>query len=373
MPEAQKESAPQGAPGPSPARESRFGRVMKWVGAATAVLTLGFGVQRVTELVSDTRRERREVDRLLQVAAVERGAGHYGAAWEALEGAAKVDARERDVEAAREGVAMEWLREIRVTEGKETFTDVVRRVQPTLTRGAAEATGSRRADLLAHLGWADYLRSRENAADADPERLYRMAAEADSGNVYAQAMWGHWILYQHGRVEDARPHFARALASGRERAWARGIEVAALLNVRTPAADSELVRVAGEARRGGETPALELRRRVVDRECLAGAGVAWPVGPDARPPAPVVAPEEELATFRWLFDGLELDESQQVERDFCLAGLEEGAGHREAALARYRALRAKLPDGSTLRPRADAAARRLSRPAKPRPESAVSG
>ncbi len=63
---------------------------------------------------------------------------------------------------AQEDLAMVWAENIRVPEGK-TFSDYVDKLIPVLTRGTRDAKGSRKADLLAHLGWAYFLKSRDHS------------------------------------------------------------------------------------------------------------------------------------------------------------------------------------------------------------------
>lgn len=147
---------------------------------------------------------------------------------------------------AREACGMRWLREIRVQMGKETFTGIVSRVLPVLAEGAAGATGQHLADLLAHMGWADYLRAREGAGGLDPPAHYQKALAAQAGNVYAHAMWGFHLTARKELNEAGQQHFAAALSGGRERAFVRTLQFAALLDYGTFATQAEALRVAGE-------------------------------------------------------------------------------------------------------------------------------
>ena len=135
---------------------------------------------------------------------------------------------------------MQWLRDGRPGPGRG-FSEIVDRVVPGLERAVAEpaAAGQRRADLLAHLGWARFLKSRDGVITADPAADYARALAADPRNAYAHAFWGHWILWQHGDLAAAMRHFADALTDGRAkggdvRAWMRSLQVAALRNQRWP-------------------------------------------------------------------------------------------------------------------------------------------
>ena len=79
--------------------------------------------------------------------------------------------------------------------GRARDEDLVKRTLPVLARGASDAKGERLANLLAHMGWADYLRGGlAGSGGPDPEKHYRTALEADPANVYAHAMWGFELL-----------------------------------------------------------------------------------------------------------------------------------------------------------------------------------
>jgi hypothetical protein len=239
---------------------------------------------------------------------------------------------------AREDCAMRWLREIRVREGKETFTDIVNRVLPVLAEGAAVAKGQRAADLRAHMGWANFLRNREGSGGLDPLAHYQKALADEPSNVFAHAMWAHNILFKDGPLESAKQHFATALASGRERAYVRELQFAALLNNMEISTQIEAARIPGEMRKGGEEIDPRLRERLWTYVYYAGltsssrrqsfmAGMRDADGP---------------ATFRWLFPEKEQREDRRKLWRFLLASLEQAAGERDAALARYQSLRVDL-------------------------------
>src|SRR5262245_28022122 len=160
--------------------------------------------------------------------------------------------RNDTVAQAQERLAMDWLDNIRVTEGKQTFTEIANTLQPVLARGAASSDNRRAANALAHLGWADFLRSREGAMGLDPPHYYRQAIERDPQNVYAHAMWGHDLLQRGGSVDEAKAHFAAAVATDEQRPYVRRIQIAALLWRDDPNLENELVRVANEMRTQGE-------------------------------------------------------------------------------------------------------------------------
>jgi len=342
------------------------GTVMKWIGGATAVLTLLFGLQRVATSLSDARARRNQTAELLRTAALQRQDGHYDDAWRTLQKAEALSASNADVRAAQEDVGMEWLRNIDVIVGQQTFADIVHQVQPVLVRGTIASNAKRRADLTAHLGWADFLLWKEKGGDLHPEEQYRRALALDSTNAYAHAMWGHWILYRHGSIDEARAHFAAAVRSGTDRGVVRGLQISALTNLGDSTGDAEMLRVASEMQKHTEPATPELRRRMARVICLDPSSGVRSANSSGHPLGAVVSPQEDLAAVQWLFADLSLTDSQSVGPDFCRAAFEEAAGQREHALAMFTSVRARLPKFSDLQPGVDAAIRRLSSPSSAR-------
>jgi hypothetical protein len=232
---------------------------------------------------------------------------------------------------------MRWLREIRVRDGKQTFTDIVDRVLPVLAEGAASASGQHAADLLAHMGWADFLRTREGAAGLDPLAHYRKALAVEPSNVFANAMWGHYIMARRGPIEDARQHFAAALGSGRERAFVRRLQFAAMLYYHEPAGRIEAARIASDMRKSGETIDPDVRERLWTDVYYDG------LLSDRREGfLPAMRDAGGTATFRWLYPEDQVRPDRSKLWRFLMASLEEAAGERAAALSRFESLRDDL-------------------------------
>src|ERR1019366_498303 len=88
-----------------------------------------------------------------------------------------------------------------------------------------------------------------------------LATEKDRHNPFAQAMWGHWILWNNGSIADSGTHFSSALSSDRHRDYARRLQLSALLNCEKPECEAELVRVLNSIRKEqGAVDADEERR-----------------------------------------------------------------------------------------------------------------
>jgi hypothetical protein len=164
-----------------------------------------------------------QISPLLRAGDVEREAGNYAQAWDIYARAQSLSPNRRDVEASQERLAMEWLENVRVTVGKDTFTGIVEWVRPVLSRCAVGPVTARARDCLAHLGWGDFLRSREGAGGLDPVRYYQRALAVDPNNPYARTIWGFHILQAGGSV----PRGPGALRLGTSLGTGAGLRAAA--------------------------------------------------------------------------------------------------------------------------------------------------
>lgn len=321
-------------------------RVFKWIAGVTAVASLVLVVHQVINLGGAAHQKRRQVAELLAAEKVQKDSGNFAGAWASLEKASLLDSSSRDVRRAQEDLGMAWLEAGRVGGENPKFSDIADKVVPALSRAAASEDRSRRADSYAHLGWADFLRSRDGVGGLDPEASYRKALAEDPKNVYANAMLGHATLWRGGKLEDARHYFANALATRRASEYVRGLQLAALLNNHVEEAEDEAIRVANEMRKGSEK--LDpLRARIRDR--LFSVYYDRVGFPRPKPEfLSVVPPAEHLATFQWLFADANFEEGKSLQREYWLATLEEASGQQAQALQRFRSLRSRLPrDGSS--------------------------
>lgn len=174
------------------------------------------------------RREReRQAAKLEKQSQLKVESGDYANAWKLLEEANAIAPGSSAVSEAQEGLAMKLLRDAGVNYfrgNRSYFEELVNRTLPVLSRGASVAKGERLANLLAHMGWAEYLRERAGIGGLQPVQHYRHALEVDPRNVYAHAMWGFEILRKRGAaaaIAEAKQHFSAALESRREREYLR--------------------------------------------------------------------------------------------------------------------------------------------------------
>jgi hypothetical protein len=335
----------------------KFSTILKWVGYATAMLSLMFGVRQVVKTVSDRVEAHRKVDALLVTEGVELKGRDYASAWRTLEQASKLQPDSAKVHVAQENLTMDWLENIRVRE-KQEWSSIVDKLEPVLTRGIASAKDSQRsADLLAHVGWCYFLRTRDGIFGMDPAGAYARAVEKDPNNPYAEAMWGHWTLWNGGKVSEASKHFTAGLASGRHRDFVRRMQCAAVSECHEDECDEEMIRIAN---------AIRLEHGSVDADIPDKIFFIYYVrvmrsNPGSNPLLHVLGPADQIATFRWLYDSLDFDEWKSLERRCYLAMLQEVAGQREEALANYRMVHSKTAKRpGSLADAADAGIKRLT-------------
>jgi len=346
---------------------------LKWIGAITAVISLVLGVNELTKVFSQTGERRGRVTELQRVASEQQKSGDYAAAWATLDQASKaaeedggfagliggLDKERLAVRTSQEDLAMAWLRDVRIP-GGGSFSTVVDPLAAVVTRGVVSATGVRKADLLGHLGWAYFLKSRDGSTTRSPEENYQQALDIDPSNPFAHAHWGHWIMWQRGSVDEANRHFAAAVASGRERPYVRRIQLAALRLYGSAANENALFHAVDDMRRNNE-PIDAVTRRDVYNSYYS----AFNSDPYVQRVVGILPPDEHIATMRALFFGADFDPARVPLRDAMMALLLEAAGRRDESLAAWRGVRAELPRGGDqrVRDRADAAIARLSRPA----------
>lgn len=304
--------------------------VLKWVGGATAVLSLVFGFFQLAQIVATIRAQQHQVAELLRVGELQQATRDYSAAWASFVEAAKtaeaggevakltgsLSSDQRRTRKAEEDLAMAWLDDIHVT-NDEMFSDIADRVVPVLDRGVANSSGVRKADLMAHIGWANFLRRRSGTFNLDIEAKYRDALESDPANPFAHAMWGHWLIVNGDHLKEAQQHFAAAVKSGRERPFVRKLQLAALEGA-SAEEKIELIGVCNEMRKNNESLSEEERIRVLSNTDFLYREM--PFSQLAR----ILPADEQLATYRWLLRGF--DVAQSSYRSFALARLAEAAG-----------------------------------------------
>jgi hypothetical protein len=245
-----------------------------------------------------------------------------------------------DVRRMQEDVAMSWIRSVRVESGTSTFGDTIKPALAVVDTSLPSASGSRRADLLAHSGWATFLMWRDGNRRLNPADWYKDALSVEPLNPYANAMLAHWTLFQEDDVPRAATLFDTALRSGRATDAVRVLQWTGYSNARVVEADVELVRLADAMRKAGEKLTLG-RAQVLWNQYY----FAMPAGRQRERQALLgaVPPDDHISTLDWAFDEYAArDESRQLTMRYYAALLHARAGRGPRAAAELRALDKEL-------------------------------
>jgi hypothetical protein len=353
------------------ALNARVGAVMKWVGILTALISFGTALYALVHSASELRDHKRVFGEQLKSGQAQEAAGDFAGAWDSFTRAeatvadegvfAKLlgglSAEQRQDRTAEQDLAMEWLRSSRVPEGTQ-FSTIADKLVSVLTVGANASSGARKADLLAHLGWAYFLKQRDGDESLRPDTEYKEAVIADAKNPYANVFWGHWILWNHGALSEANERFAAALNSDRARAVVRHFQLSALANVRSNETDAAWLRVVSDMQAGGEKADSSLRDEVCNRYAQALQDEALKQRILAQVPA-----TRQIELLQSALQSEGLSEVQKTTLDVALAESLEAAGRSQNALQAWKmlAIELKSQPHSIWSDRVDAAIKRLSR------------
>jgi hypothetical protein len=266
----------------------------------------------------------------------------------------------------QEEAAMDWIRGVRVESGKSSFGEAIEPALAVVDASLTTATGQRRADLLAHSGWATFLMWRDGNRRLNPAEWYRDALALDPGNPYANAMLAHWVLLREDDVPRAVKLFDAALQSGRAIDAVRILQWGGYNNARTPEGDAECVRLADAMRRGGE------RLTMGQAQALWGPYyLAMPMSREKERQLllEALAPDDHISTLGWAFEEYAAkDESRRRTIRYYVAMLHAGAGRVDQAVADLRTLEKELGRNSgSLSDAVQAALRRLQSGGRGRP------
>jgi hypothetical protein len=342
-------------------------KVGRWiatiVGAIATILGVSLNLDAVGNLVTDRGQQRAMYTQLLETANQQLKERKYDLALKGVEEAG--ERREAqgwklrglptldEVHAKEADVAMAWLRDIHLLGEGKTFTSVVERLEPSIQREEVRAMGPRKADLIAHLGYADFLRTRDGHSGLDPAARYEEAMGVDANNPFALAMLGHWRMWHGGSVADSERLFEQALATRREVAFIRQWQLSAFRNRNNDDADFAFLRALNDMRINGEP--------IGERTLSAAAFVYYshrhPSSGDALLHA--MPPQDHLALVQFFINNESADDKRQ-RYEYYAALLEEATGDRAAARTRLIALLQELSKDVTYRDDVESTLRRLS-------------
>ena len=327
--------------------------VRKWWPAAAVAAVLVIGVvywsthrpasdRPNSTVAADAGANEKEVENLLATAQSQRRRNQYGDALATLANARALAPAAAPVREAQEDVAMEWIRNVRIEDDKSSFGEAIKPALAVVDAAIPEETGARRADLLAHTGWATFLLWRDGDRRLNPADAYRQALAIDPKNPFANAMLAHWTLFQDSEaVPAAVKLFDTAVAAGRALDAVRTLQWAAYTNADSnPSAVAERLRLANAMRVNGEQ--LDMRQA---QTLWAPYYFALSSAHDAdrRALLDALPPDDHISTLRWAFaDYARNDQGRQTTIRYYVALLQARAGRTDQALTELRALEAEM-------------------------------
>jgi tetratricopeptide (TPR) repeat protein len=170
------------------------------------------------------------------------------------------------------------------------------------------------------MGWGDFLKSnKDGQGGLTPEVLYQKSLELDPENPYAHSLLGFHLILSGASLEDAKKHFERALASGRERGYVRYMQLAALLYYQNENLENEAIKIINAMRLAGE------KLPPGDRDYSLQWSKLWGIyyfrvlrGNEQQSFLSALSPADHLATFQWLFPGDAIPENKANDYDLLL-------------------------------------------------------
>jgi tetratricopeptide (TPR) repeat protein len=304
-----------------------------------------------------TPEQTRRIEALLGEASAQRRRDQFVEALATLARARGLAPTSEPVRRMQEDVAMEWILNVRI-ESDESFGEAIKPALAVVDGSLPAAAGTRRADLLAHSGWAAFLMWRDGNRRLNPAEWYEEALSIDPDNPYANSMLAHWVLFQQDDVPRAVKLFETALRTGRGREAVRVLQWTGYGVSHAPDADLERVRLADAMRRGGE------RLNMSQAQALWGPYYfATSVSRQTQRQALLEAlpPDDHISTLAWAFDEYAArDESRRRSIRYYVALLHARAGRMDQAIGDMQALRKELSQSpGSLQDAVQAALKRL--------------
>lgn len=179
------------------------------------------------------------------------------------------------------------------------------------------------------------------------ESHLREALQMEPENVFANAMFGEWVLLTHGSLEEAKAHFTAALNSGKAKTFVRACQLEGMIYDDDLGVRAELIRVANQMRKDNDPIGNDDKGRI-------HSYFSTTIGTDAelREVVSAASPDEVWATYEWISPpATEASDFNKMEASFIQANIDEVSGKREEALQIYRSLDKELKQRKDSGPR----------------------
>ncbi|HEY4264789.1 MAG TPA: hypothetical protein VGM72_05685 [Micropepsaceae bacterium] len=350
-----------------PATGTGGSRLRRWAKSITAVVAV-LGVVSATigyinnganffSHVTEYFQGQSEVRTLTQTADERLAHKDYEAAWTANAKARQIAPRNAEASAQQARVAMRWLEDVHTgsANGPRTFSSIVDPLKAALIEHLPGTEDAEKADLEAHIGWANFLRSRDGNPETDITEEFNAAIADDSANMYGHVMRGFWILWKGGPVDKARPDLDVALASFSDPAFSDSMIMAGLTNNTSSPFIAGAIEYADKIRVAGRNIDDHTKGTLLwyysvslhDTELMARISMTLPA-------------DKQIVFLDWLKQG---DISDNYKRGvaYLTAHFTEAQGKKDEALGLYKDLVGPKPDANEITGLAQAGVARLQK------------
>ena len=352
---------------PEPRVKRAWTVIAAWIAGISAVIGFILTLTGAWGKIQDHLHSHAERDSQMAIAQSQSRQGDYAAAVATYDTILKSNSLYAPALDQQLQTAMLWIEDFHVylKEGKDdpgpAVASQLDHIIAIFDAALARVKGTQAADVQAHLGWAHWLNQHFASREFGPaaEKNLRAALATDPDNVYANAMLGNWLLQNGGELNEALAHFHTAVATGKQRALVRTMQIGGLLSTESSRSNLELIRAANEMRKNNEPLDQHSKTRILDH-CL------HPLDDRDRlvESLSAVPPDEADQTFQWLDDRpREGDDAKYhaIVCEYVRANLLEMSGKRADALAKFQSLQSALKGGSyALATPVDDAVKRLS-------------
>lgn len=338
--------APEGAPAEG---AQKWKRIRRWAQSISALIAavgiaaagIGYitdGLQFFTR-IADYFEDQSELRSLIAAADERLTRSDFEAAWLANAKARELSPRDAAAAEQQARVAMKWLENMRSgsADGRQTITQVIDPLKRALIERLADTEGRERADIRAHIGWANVLLFRAGRPQTDIAGEFDAALAEDPNNLYGHVMRGFWILSNGGPIDRARGDLDIALTSTVDPAYSDMLIMAGLTANTSDAFMVGAIEYAEKIHKAGRTIDAGSRRTVLwyysiglrDMDLLAKISA--------------IVPADEQVAFLDRLRQAETAEREKRVAAYFMAFFAERAGKKDDALRLYRELVSTSP------------------------------
>jgi tetratricopeptide (TPR) repeat protein len=303
-------------------------------------------------------RGRSELPALITAADDRLARADYEAAWRTNAKARHLARRNVAAAEQQARIAMRWLEDVHLSSGggQQRFSDVIDPLKAALVERLAGTHGRDKADLHAHIGWANFLCYRDGRPKTDIGEQFDAAIREDPDNLYGHVMRGFWILWEGGPIDKARGDLETALRSTTDPAFSDRLIMGGLTNITSDDFMMAAIEYANKIRVAGRNIDDRTKGRLIwyYTICLYDKNVLKTI--DGTLPA-----REQMLLLDWLKQANVSPYDRRVAAYFT-AYFAEKSGNKDEALQLFKELVRTSPDkGESIARLSQAAARRLQK------------